>query len=84
MIYPYNNTNLSLWDRGELKVQVNVPTNSRPVAYCDGTAEDEAELKAIAEEEGTELAEIQRKVLKSGREIWTIGDPPSAEDDDEW
>jgi hypothetical protein len=84
MIHPYNNKNLALWDRGELKVQVRVPTSDRPVAYCDGTEEDEAELRDIAEAEGTELPAIKRKVLKTGREIWTIGEPPPPEDEGEW
>ncbi len=77
MIHPDNNKNLARWDRGELKVKVLVPTSDRPVAYCDGTEEDEAEFRAIAESEGAELPKIQRKVLKTGREIWTIGEAPT-------
>ncbi len=83
MIHPYNDANLLLWDRGELKVQILSPTSTRPIAYCDGTEEDEQELHQIAESEGTELSAIHRKVLKTGREIWTIGDAPTASDEDD-
>ena len=48
----------------------------------DGTDEDERELRAIAEDEGTELPTIKRKILKTGREIWTIGEPPDATEED--
>lgn len=84
MIHPYNRENIALWDRGTLKVQVRVPNSDRPVAYCDGTDEDLAELIAIAESEGAESTSIHRKVLKTGREIWTMGDPsakPAQEED---
>ncbi len=84
MIHPYDNQSLARWDRGDLKVMVVVPTSDRPIAYCDGTEEDEAELRAIAEAEGTELPPIKRKVLKTGREIWTVGDAPTAQPEDEW
>ena len=84
MIRPYDNKSQTLWDRGELKVQIVVPTSDRPVAYCDGTDEDEAALRAIAEDEGTALPTIHRKVLKTGREIWTIGEAPAAQAEDDW
>ena len=84
MIHPYTNQNLALWDRGELKVMILVPTNDRPIAYCDGTSEDEEALRVIAEDEGTELPTIQRKVLKTGREIWTIGSAPVSPEQTEW
>lgn len=83
MIHPYNNVTLNQWARGELQVQVLVPTSDRPIAYCDGTEADEAELRQIAESEGTELPTIHRKVLKTGREIWTIGEPPPPSEDDD-
>lgn len=73
MIHWYSNETQTRWDRGELRVQLVVPTNSRPMGFCDGTAEDIAELRAIAEAEGAESFEIQRKRLKTGREIWTLG-----------
>ena len=73
MIYPYDNASQTRWDRGELKVQINVPSNSRPMGFCDGSAEDLVALRAIAESVGVEDASIDRKLLKSGREIWTLG-----------
>jgi hypothetical protein len=76
MIHPYNNITLNQWTRGELQVQVLVPTSDRPIAYCDGTEADILALRQIAESEGTELPTIHRKRLKTGREIWTIGEPP--------
>lgn len=73
MIYPYDNQTQTRWDRGELKVQLNMPGNPRPMGFCDGSAEDLQELHAIAESEGAEQVSIEKKVLKSGREIWTVG-----------
>lgn len=84
MIHRYDNKSLALWEHGDLKVQIVVPTSERPVAYCDGTDEDERELQAIAEEEGTELPTIKRKILKTGREIWTIGAPPAEDLEEDW
>ena len=84
MIRRYDDKSLALWDRGELKVKIMVPNSDRPIAFCDGTDEDEGELHAIAESEGTELPTIQRKVLKTGREIWTIGEPPTEQLEEEW
>jgi len=73
MIYPYDNTTQTRWDRGELKVQLNMPENPRPLGFCDGTADDLTELRALAEAEGADEFAIHKKVLKSGREIWTLG-----------
>jgi hypothetical protein len=73
MIHRYDNKSQTLWDRGDLKVQLNVPGNSRPMGFCDGTDADLAELKELAEAEGAEDTKIHRQVLKSGREIWTLG-----------
>ena len=84
MIHRHNNESSTLWDHGDLKVKIMVPTSDRPVAYCDGTEEDERELRAIAEAEGTELPVIQRKVLKTGREIWTIGEAPAQDEEEDW
>jgi hypothetical protein len=72
MIYPYDNATQTRWDRGDFKVQLNVPTNSRPMGFCDGTPEDIAEILLMAENEGAGNVEIQKKQLKSGREIWTL------------
>ena len=73
MIYPYDNATQTRWDRGELKVQLNQPNNTRPIGFCDGSAEDMAKLLSIAEAEGAEDVKIHKKHLKTGREIWTLG-----------
>ena len=73
MIHRYNNETQTRWDRGEFKVQLLLPNNPRPVGFCDGTAEDVAELVSIAEAEGAEDVKIHKKILKTGREIWTLG-----------
>ena len=80
MIYPYDNGSQTRWNHGEFKVQLNLPNQPRPMGYCDGTREDIAELIAIAEAEGAENVAIDKKLLKSGREIWTLagGDTSSA------
>ncbi|MBX2797960.1 MAG: hypothetical protein KTR31_09835 [Myxococcales bacterium] len=84
MIHRYDMNTLRRWNRGEFKVQIQVPGRDRPIAYCDGTEEDLQELRATAEEEGTTLPDIHRRILKTGREIWTMGvaPPPQVEDDD--
>ncbi len=79
MIYPYNNATQTQWGRGDLQVQMNRNGQSGPVGYCDGTDEDEAEIRSQAEAEGVEDLPIVKKTLKTGRQIWTIGHPPSAE-----
>lgn len=80
MIHKYSLKSMARWSSGEFQVQILLPGQDRPIAYCDGTDEDLSELHAIAEEEGTELPEIHRRILKSGREIWTMGE--AAEDDE--
>jgi hypothetical protein len=73
MIYPCDNKNQTRWDHGELKVQLHSRNQPRAIGFCDGTEEDIAELMAHAELEGADTASIEKKVLKSGREIWTLG-----------
>lgn len=73
MIHFYNNETQTRWDRGEFKVQLLLPNNSRPMGFCDGTPEDLAELQSMAEAEGAYEVQIQKKLLKTGREIWTLG-----------
>jgi hypothetical protein len=75
VIHPYNNQTQTRWDRGELQVQLVQPNNPRPIGFCDGTDADVEELRAIAEEEGADAFRVTKKVLKSGREIWTLGSP---------
>ncbi len=71
MIHPYSNATQSKWDKGEFKVQLLLPETTRPMGFCDGTAADVAELKAIADAENAAMT-IEKKVLKTGREIWTL------------
>lgn len=73
MIHPYDNSTQSRWDHCELKVQLNQPSNPRPIGFCDGSPEDITELISIAEAEGVDDVKIHRKILKTGREIWTLG-----------
>ena len=47
MITPYDNAAQTRWDRGELRVQLNVAGNTRPMGYCEGTAQDEAKQKYV-------------------------------------
>lgn len=73
MIHPYDNSTQTRWDRGEFKVQLNQPNNPRPIGFCDGSPEDVTELLSIAEAEGVDDVKIHKKILKTGREIWTLG-----------
>ena len=73
MIHPYDNASQTRWDRGDFKVQLLVANNTRPIGFCDGSDADLAELQARAEAEGADAVQIVRKVLKSGRELWTLG-----------
>ena len=73
MIHLYDNSTQTRWDRGEFKVQLNQPTNPRPIGFCDGSPEDVTELLSIAEVEGIDDVKIHKKILKTGREIWTLG-----------
>ncbi len=73
MIYRLDNESQTRWDRGELQVQLLVAGNPRPMGFCDGTPADLAELTAIAESEGAESVTIHKKLLKTGRQIWTLG-----------
>jgi hypothetical protein len=73
VIHPYDNQTQTRWDHGEFKVQLNLANHPRPVGFCDGSDADLAELRARSEAEGADDMQIDRKVLKSGREIWTLG-----------
>ncbi len=72
MIYPYSNETQTRWDHAEFKVQINQFGNTRPIGFCDGSKADIAELQDIAESEGADGMQIEKKTLKSGREIWTL------------
>lgn len=71
MIHPWSNATQSKWDKGEFKVQLMTVGSSRPMGFCDGSAADVAELKQMAENENASM-HIDKKVLKTGREIWTL------------
>ena len=73
MIQAYSNETQTRWDRGEFKVQLVQANNPRPIGFCDGTDSDASELREIAESEGAEEFLIEKKMLKTGREIWTLG-----------
>ena len=73
MIRKYSNETQTLWNRGQFKVQLMVPSSNLAIGFCDGSAEDIAELEGIAEAEGADGITIHRKYLKKGREIWTLG-----------
>ena len=70
-IHPHNNATRTRWDKGGFKIMLRTPEASDPFGYCDGDDEDEQALYSQAEEEGAEVS-IERKHLKTGREIWTI------------
>jgi hypothetical protein len=72
MIHPYDNKSQTRWDRGELQVQLVKHGSTRPMGFCDGSSEDEAALREIAEAEGADEVRIQKQLLKSGRQIWTL------------
>jgi hypothetical protein len=83
MIHPYDNNTQTSWDRGQLKVQLVKANSTRPMGFCDGTSEDLAALRDLAESEGAEEMIIDKQVLKSGREIWTLrGGNEAAQQDD--
>ena len=72
MIHPYSNETQTRWEHGDFKVQLNQVNNPRPMGFCDGTAADLTELEEIAVSEGADEMRIEKKTLKSGREIWTL------------
>ena len=76
MIHRHSNATQTRWDHGEFKVQLRLPNDPRPMGFCDGSPEDVAEILSIAEAEGACDLNIQKKYLKSGREIWTLGGSP--------
>lgn len=81
MIHKFSVKTMHRWSRGAFQVQVMMVGSDRPVAYCDGTDEDLAELLSLAREEGVELGEVHKRTLRTGREIWTMGDPNAKRED---
>lgn len=72
MIYSHSNETQTRWDHGDFQVQLVQLNNPRPIGFCDGTEADLAELREMAESEGADEFHIERKTLKTGREIWTL------------
>jgi hypothetical protein len=73
MIHPYDNESQTRWDHGDFKVQLNAANSTRPIGFCDGSEADMAELRERASTEGADEVRIQKKLLKTGREVWTLG-----------
>ena len=71
-IQPYNTNAENTWNKGGYRAMIRANGSERPFGYCDGNAEDEAALIAMAEGEGLEAVRIDKKSLKTGREVWTI------------
>ncbi len=67
----HSNESQTQWDRGAFKVMIMAEASDRPIGFCDGSAADEAEIQESAEQEGAEIA-IDKKLLKTGREVWTV------------
>ena len=80
MIHPYSDDGLRRWNRGEYAVQLLVPQRQRPYGWCDGTDEDEAALRALSEGEGEAALEIDKRVLRTGRQVWTLRTAANAGD----
>lgn len=70
-IEPHSNETQTKWDHGDFQVMVKSPQIDRPLGFCQGTAADENEIVEQAMNEGAEVV-IDKKVLKTGREIWTV------------
>lgn len=71
-IHPHSNETETRWSKGGYQVMIMSPSSDKPIAYSEGTPEDEAELISQAEMEGLTDVTIQKKLMKSGREVWTI------------
>lgn len=70
-IQPHNNQTQTQWDRGNFQVMIKSPTSPNPIGFCDGEQADENQIHERAAREGAEVT-IDKKLLKTGREIWTV------------
>lgn len=70
-IEQFSNETQTKWDHGDFQVMIKTPENDRPIGFCDGKPTDEQEIREQALNEGAEI-EIDKKVLKTGRQIWTV------------
>ncbi|MBA2662387.1 MAG: hypothetical protein H0U74_08850 [Bradymonadaceae bacterium] len=82
-IVSHSNESQTRWDRGDFQVLIESPTSSQPIGFCDGSLADENEILAMAMREGAEV-EIDKKLLKTGRQKWTVRRLASSEDDAEF
>jgi hypothetical protein len=72
-IHPYNPKTDTEWGKGVYKVMIKAHGAERPFGFCDGTAEDEAQILLQAENEGLMDVELSKRPIKGGvREIWTL------------
>ena len=67
----HNNESQTKWDRGGYGVMIKSPMMDQPIGFCDGTEADREAIIAMAAEEGAQV-EIEVKLLKTGREVWTV------------
>ena len=67
----HSNETQTKWEHGDFEVMIMSATSSRPIGFCAGTEADEAEIIETANLEGAEVV-IDKKLLKTGREIWTV------------
>lgn len=70
-ISPHSNETQTQWDRGNFQVMIKSTTSDKPIGFCEGSAQDEESLIEQANQEGVEVR-IDKKSLKTGREIWTV------------
>jgi hypothetical protein len=70
-IEPHTNETQTRWDRGQFQVMIQSASTGTTIGFCNGEAADEHEIYETAMREGTEV-EIDKKLLKTGRQIWTV------------
>ena len=70
-IVEHCNESQTRWDHGEFQVMLKSPNARQPIGFCDGGKKAEEAIHQRAMKEGAEV-EIDKKKLKSGREIWTV------------
>lgn len=70
-IIPHSNESQTKWDHGEFQIMIKSPTTTRPIGFCDESKKAEQAIHEMAMREGAEV-EIEKKQLKTGRQIWTV------------
>lgn len=66
-----SNETQTLWERGEFQVMIKSASTGTIIGFCEGEPADELEIRETAMREGAEV-EIDKKLLKTGRQIWTV------------